>query len=151
MSEQERTEDDSHENYLSEIFTTILDGLADNSPQEVSWGFVEDKQLISHYASDVDFGDISIALGIPVNVLKLRLLFLCFQAKGVDLNSPKGANSGKKWSRDEELALTLSYRSGTSLESLAVLHQRSRGAIAARLVSLRLAIPIDLESFHGDS
>lgn len=133
----------------SNIFSEIFSALFNSPPQQINWSIVEDTQLVSQYASDVEFGEMSVTIGVPVNELKLRLLFLCFQAKGIDLKASKGSNSGKKWSIDEEAALRIRHRSGASLESLAMLHQRSLGAIAARLVSLRLAIPIDLERLYG--
>lgn len=147
LSEQDATELGAHVPD-SKVFSEIVSALFNNQPQKLNWSIVEDTQLVSQYAADVEFGEMSVAIGVPVNELKLRLLFLCFQAKGINLKASKGNNSGKKWSIDEEAALRMRHRSGASLESLAILHQRSLGAIAARLVSLRLAIPIDLERLY---
>jgi len=45
-------------------------------------------------------------------------------------------NAGKPWSEEENRKLVESFDSGTTIEDLANIHERTRGAIRARLIKL---------------
>ena len=49
---------------------------------------------------------------------------------------PQPENAGKSWTEDEETQLISEYRSGIKGSEIAKLYNRSKGAIAARLVRL---------------
>lgn len=49
---------------------------------------------------------------------------------------PQPDNAGKPWTKDEEEQLTEEYRGGIAASEIAKLHNRSKGAITARLVRL---------------
>lgn len=51
-------------------------------------------------------------------------------------SKPQPDNAGKPWTVDEEAKLVDSYRTGKTGAELAAEHNRSKGAIAARLVKL---------------
>ena len=57
---------------------------------------------------------------------------------------PQPDNAGKPWTVEEEAKLVASYRSGKSGAELAAAHNRTKGAIAARLVKL------DIISFRDE-
>jgi hypothetical protein len=91
---------------------------------------------------------ISVEMGIPVDSLRFRLIFLCFRSKGIGVNSTKGANSGKAWTSKEDFFLRSNFYADASLKELSLAHQRSSLAIASRLIKLGLAVPIDVEEFY---
>jgi hypothetical protein len=88
--------------------------------------------------------EISATLGIHLNLIRKRLLFLCFESKGTILKSTVGVRSGKRWTEGEEIALRQAFIAGVSVEELASIFQRSMGALASRLIALRVASPIDV-------
>jgi hypothetical protein len=57
------------------------------------------------------------------------------------------ANTGKPWSKEEDLQLSDSFDSGTSIKMLAAEHQRSCQAIRSRLI--RLGKASDFDEFEG--
>ena len=51
-------------------------------------------------------------------------------------SKPQPDNAGKPWTEEEEGNLVSSYRSGKTASEIAAEHNRSKGAIASRLVKL---------------
>ena len=51
---------------------------------------------------------------------------------------PQPDKAGKPWSKEEEAQLIAEYQEGISANEIAKLHNRRKGAIAARLVRLGL-------------
>lgn len=51
---------------------------------------------------------------------------------------PQPENAGKPWTEEEEERLVKEFRSGSTANEMAKLHNRSKGAVASRLVRLGL-------------
>jgi len=69
----------------------------------------------------------------------VRALFLAAEslearARGSRRNSNLPRNAGKTWTQQEDERLLASFDGGTTLEALAVAHERTRAGIEARLV-----------------
>lgn len=54
----------------------------------------------------------------------------------VKRSKPQPDNAGKPWTKEEEEQLTEEYQGGIAANEIAKLHNRSKGAIAARLARL---------------
>lgn len=118
--------------------------LSSRENQFSEWGLEEDQRLVALYCSKLTMEEISTNLGLNLNLIRKRLLFLCFESKGTILKSTVGVRSGKRWTEGEEIALRQSFIAGVSVEELASIFQRSMGALASRLIALRVASPIDV-------
>jgi hypothetical protein len=77
----------------------------------------------------------------------VRALFTAIQAlekqqANARRKSHLPTQAGKPWSAEEEQRLVASFEAGHSLEELAMIHQRTQGAIQSRLVKLgKLELP----------
>jgi len=81
------------------------------------------------YNDSCNQGEIVRALNTAVNELDKLL---------TKKSKPQPDNAGKPWTKEEEERLVDEYRSGITTNEIAKLHNRSRGAVTARLVRLGL-------------
>jgi hypothetical protein len=57
----------------------------------------------------------------------------------VDASRPNSPHfAGTPWSLKEEAQLAIAFEAGASIDEIAIAHERTKGAIAARLVTLGL-------------
>lgn len=110
------------------------------------WNFSDDSKLLELYSSGATDDEMAQALNTSSNKVSLRLIYLCFEAKDIPFQVTRGNQTGKRWTDDEEAKLREAFEFGLSLTSIAITHERSSSAIAARLVSMRLAEPVDLST-----
>jgi hypothetical protein len=75
--------------------------------------------------------------------LNVRLESLAVSDKAYDVNEIRKVhpNAYAKWSAEEDQRLTSAYKAGESVASLAISHNRNRGAITSRLRKLGLDQP----------
>lgn len=69
-------------------------------------------------------------------VRALHTAILTMENAAAKRTRPQPENAGKPWTEEEESQLISEYRSGIKGSEIAKLHNRSKGAIAARLAHL---------------
>lgn len=69
-------------------------------------------------------------------VRALHTAILTMENASTKRTRPQPENAGKLWTEDEETQLISEFRNGVKGNEIAKLHNRSKGAIAARLVRL---------------
>jgi len=111
-------------------------------------------EIISTLASGVDpfTGEVYDPGNVLQNPDTVRALFLAVRAlegtsrrrKGKARNPDLPAHAGSPWSEEEDRRLAAAFDSGLTEKQLAESHERTRGAIQARLVKLgKLEPPAD--------
>ncbi len=104
---------------------------------------LEAKKIIEALANGIDpvTGEILTAQSTLNNSQVIRALFVATQARGKESKrseriSTLPNNAGRPWSEVEDQQLLTAFDSGTQVKDLAAKHDRTQGAIAARLVRL---------------
>ena len=102
----------------------------------------EAKQVLEVLARGIDpeTGEV-LAQDSPIhNPHVIRALFMAVMAleqggdKPVRLKAERSGNAGKSWTPDEDKQLLAAFDAGTDVPALAKIHQRTSGAIKARLI-----------------
>ena len=81
----------------------------------------------------------------------IRALFqgaLALQGHGRRQRKGKPARVGSQWTDEEEARLKTAFQRGTSINDIAQAHQRTRGGIRSRLISLGL---LDQQPFRPNA
>lgn len=103
----------------------------------------EAKKIIAALANGIDptTGEVLAAQSTLNNPQVIRALFVALQAldkaaKRSERASMLPENAGQPWSESEDQRLLAAFDAATPLGALATTHNRTQGAIAARLVRL---------------
>jgi len=112
---------------------------------------MDKEQLVRHLRAWVDGVDPTTGTALPhdhpaqhadtLRLLHAALVHLAAAAPANSLKATAGGragarNAGRPWSAEDDVALAAGFDSGSNIDALALAFERTRGAIAARLVRL---------------
>jgi hypothetical protein len=116
------------------------------------WTREEDEILASHYLGGASDAEISHLLFRSVRAIQTRLLKICFDANGVNIeqNLTYPSEARSPWAETDDILLEGLASTQVKLSNMSQALQRSELAVAYRLVARRIAKPgnLDLIFYH---
>jgi len=110
------------------------------------WTRAEDETLVGSYLAGASDGEMGELLGRSVNAIRLRLIKVCFEANGIQINQDLSRSQESKieWVESEDSLLEGLVSKNVELPLISQALKRSELSVAFRLVAKRIARPGDL-------